>query len=76
MLPLGGISLVAVSVLSLRAIDGSRLVGACATLCLVYALVASPGFWPWYVILPVALLCPTGTREALLLSRCLRSASG
>jgi alpha-1,6-mannosyltransferase len=67
MLLLGGISVVAVLVLSPRAIDGSRLVAACATLCLVYVLVASPRFWPWYVILPVALLCATGTREAVLL---------
>jgi hypothetical protein len=63
----GGILLAAVFVLSARAIDERRLVGACATICLVYVLVAAPRFWPWYVVLPVALLCATGTRQAVLL---------
>jgi alpha-1,6-mannosyltransferase len=63
----GGVLLVTVLVLSARAIDEKRLIGSCATICLVYVLVASPRFWPWYVILPVALLCATGTRQALLL---------
>jgi hypothetical protein len=30
-------------------------------------LVAAPRFWPWYVVLPVALLCATGTRQAVLM---------
>ncbi len=62
-----GILLVAIGLLSRNANDGSGLVRTCATLCLVYVLAASPRFWPWYVVLPAALLCATGTRDALLL---------
>ena len=40
----GGILLVTVSVLSARAFDERRLVGACVTICLVYVLVAPPRF--------------------------------
>jgi hypothetical protein len=64
---LSGTLLVTIVVMSLRAINDARLVEACATICLMYVLVATPRFWPWYVILPVALLCATGTRDALLM---------
>lgn len=39
-----------------RARDADNLLRACAGIALVYILVASPAYWPWYATLPVALL--------------------
>ena len=36
------------------------LVRACATAVVVYLLVSSPLYWPWYVLLPIALLAMVG----------------
>lgn len=36
------------------------LVRACATAVVVYLLVSSPLYWPWYVLLPIALLALVG----------------
>ena len=43
-----------------RVVDGRSLVNACATICLLYVLVAAPRLWPWYALLPCALLCTSG----------------
>lgn len=37
-------------------IDAVTLLRACAAVVVVYLLVASPSFWPWYAVLPVALM--------------------
>jgi len=34
-------------------IDAVTLLRACAVVAVVYMLVASPSFWPWYALLPV-----------------------
>jgi hypothetical protein len=51
-------------------IDSVTLLRACAGVGVVYLLVASPSFWPWYALLPVALmaLVPETDFLALLLA--------
>jgi alpha-1,6-mannosyltransferase len=51
-------------------IDTVTLLRACAAVAVVYVLVASPSFWPWYAVLPVALmaLVPETSFLALLLA--------
>jgi Glycosyltransferase family 87 len=64
-----GAVLVATIVITSRRVTGScTLVRACAALSLTYVLVVSPKFWPWYVMLPAALLCALGTSRAVLLA--------
>jgi hypothetical protein len=48
--------------------DHHTLLTACATVSLFYVLVASPRFWPWYVMLPTALLCASGRRRDIALA--------
>jgi alpha-1,6-mannosyltransferase len=43
------------------------LLRACAIVSLAYLFVASPSYWPWYAVLPVALLAVAQMRHALLL---------
>jgi hypothetical protein len=38
----------------------SDLARACALLAFLYVVVASPMFWPWYMLLPIALFSLTG----------------
>jgi alpha-1,6-mannosyltransferase len=51
-------------------IDSATLIQACAAVAVAYVLVASPSFWPWYALLPVALmaLVPETSFLALLLA--------
>ncbi len=55
-----------------RVRDAEGLLRLCAGIALVYVLLASPVYWPWYAILPLALLAllPYGPfiRIALVLS--------
>jgi alpha-1,6-mannosyltransferase len=53
---IGVISVVAVLAAARRVTDSS-LVEWCAGVATVYLLVLSPDYWPWYAVLPVALLC-------------------
>ncbi len=50
--------------------DGRDLLTGCAALALVYLLFISPSYWPWYAVLPVALLAlvPTGPSLLVLLA--------
>lgn len=43
------------------------LLRACAIVSLAYLFVASSSYWPWYAVLPVALLAVAPMRNALLL---------
>ncbi len=47
--------------------DGPSLVRALAAISVVYALVASPLFYAWYLVLPIALLALAPVRPAVLL---------
>jgi hypothetical protein len=42
--------------LALRVPDGDALLRRCAVVMVAALVVAGPAYWPWYVILPVALL--------------------
>lgn len=61
---------------SWRVRDARSLLGACATVALGYLLVFSPGYWPWYITLPLALmaLSPRGIYlwMTLILTLCSR----
>ena len=61
---------------SWRVRDAGSLLGSCAAIALVYSLVVSPNYWPWYVALPLALvaLSPRGLFlwTALALTLCSR----
>jgi hypothetical protein len=48
--------------------DADGLLRSCASIALVYVLLVSPGYWPWYGVMPVALmaLVPTDMFLALL----------
>jgi alpha-1,6-mannosyltransferase len=50
--------------------DGGDLLNGCASLALVYLLFISPSYWPWYAVLPVALLAlvPSGSSLLVLLA--------
>jgi alpha-1,6-mannosyltransferase len=48
-------------------IDARRLFRACAWVAVVYLLIASPSYWPWYAVLPVALLALVPQKSFLLL---------
>ena len=43
------------------------LLRACAIASLAYLFVAAPSYWPWYAVLPVAMLAVAPMRNALLL---------
>lgn len=43
------------------------LLRACAIVSLAYVFVASASYWPWYAVLPAALLAMTPTTNALVL---------
>lgn len=43
------------------------LLRACAIASLAYLFVAAPSYWPWYAVLPMALLAVAPMRNALLL---------
>lgn len=53
---LGGIFFIVLILCSLRVHDISSLLLACARIALAYMLIASPGYWPWYGGLPLALM--------------------
>ncbi len=55
--------------------DGADLLSGYASLALVYLLFISPSYWPWYAVLPVALLAlvPTGSSMLVLLALSLGS---
>ena len=76
---LAGILGVSVLLMSWRVRDAGSYLEACGGIALVYLLVASPGYWPWYATLPLALmaLSPHGTFRwmALMLSCCSRLAA-
>lgn len=42
--------------------DGVTLLATCARIAIVYLLIASPLFYPWYTILPIALLALAPSR--------------
>jgi alpha-1,6-mannosyltransferase len=44
-----------------------HLLRACASVSLVYVLLVSPAYWPWYAVMPAALLALVPSRPALLL---------
>jgi hypothetical protein len=46
--------------------DGAGLLHGCAALALVYLLFISPSYWPWYAVLPVALLAVVPSGHSLL----------
>jgi hypothetical protein len=55
--------------------DGRDLLSGCASVGLAYLLFISPGYWPWYAVLPVALLAlvPSGSWLLVLLAASLGS---
>jgi Gpi18-like mannosyltransferase len=57
--------------------DDQTLLAACTTISMFYVLVVTPRFWPWYVMLPTALLCASGRRPdiavAFALTACARA---
>jgi hypothetical protein len=62
-------SLVGVVLHATRSVrDHHTLLTACTTISIFYVLVASPRFWPWYVMLPTALLCASGRRRDIALA--------
>jgi alpha-1,6-mannosyltransferase len=73
---LAGVFAAFVLALSLRARDAAGLFRACAGIALVYVLVVSTHYWPWYASLPLALvaLVPRGIflPAVLVLSLCSR----
>lgn len=56
-----------VVIASLQVRDAATLLRACGRIALVFVLIASPSYWPWYVILPIALmaLSPQGSFIAM-----------
>jgi alpha-1,6-mannosyltransferase len=54
---------------SLRVRDADTLLKACAGIALVFLLVASPTYWPWYATLPLALmaLSPHGAMSTMII---------
>jgi hypothetical protein len=44
------------------------LLSAAATVVLVYVLLVSPAFWPWYAVLPCALALLVGSRTMLVVA--------
>jgi alpha-1,6-mannosyltransferase len=50
--------------------DAESLLRSCASVAVAYVLFVSPVYWPWYVVLPVALmaLVPTGVFLPLLVA--------
>ncbi len=73
---LAGVFAASVLVASWRARDAAGLFQACASIALVYVLVVSTHYWPWYASLPLALvaLAPRGVLlpTALVLTLCSR----
>jgi alpha-1,6-mannosyltransferase len=71
-----GAFVVFVVIASLRARDAAGLLGVCASIALVYVLVVSAHYWPWYASLPLALMAlrPGGIflPAALALTLCSR----
>ncbi len=53
---LAGAFAVFVGITSLRVRDAAGLLDACASIALVYVLVVSTHYWPWYASLPLALV--------------------
>jgi alpha-1,6-mannosyltransferase len=51
-------------------VDAGSLLLACASIVLVYLLFVSPSYWPWYAVLPIALmaLVPTGVFLPVLIA--------
>jgi hypothetical protein len=48
-------------------VNKENLIGACAAVGVTYVLVASPAYWPWYVVLPAALLALVTNASAAVL---------
>jgi alpha-1,6-mannosyltransferase len=73
---LAGVFAAFVLVASWQARDAAGLLGACASIALVYVLVVSAHYWPWYASLPLALvaLVPRGSflPTVLVLTLCSR----
>jgi hypothetical protein len=73
---LAGVFAAFVLVASWQARDAAGLLGACASIALVYVLVVSAHYWPWYASLPLALvaLVPRGIflPTVLVLTLCSR----
>jgi hypothetical protein len=65
-----------VIVASWRARDAAGMFGACASIALVYVLVVSAHYWPWYASLPLALVALVPRKiflpTALVLTLCSR----
>jgi hypothetical protein len=55
---------------SVRVRDAQSLVTATANIAIVYALVVSPVYWPWYAVLPITfvVLTPTGSSVAVVVA--------
>jgi alpha-1,6-mannosyltransferase len=53
---------------TVRTIDKKSLLRSCANIALVYLLVASPFYWPWYTILPLALMASSPSGNFQLMS--------
>jgi alpha-1,6-mannosyltransferase len=47
--------------------SATSLLRACAAVSVTYVLLASPAYWPWYVVMPVALLTLVPNASAVLL---------
>jgi alpha-1,6-mannosyltransferase len=52
---------------SLRVRDSESLVQAMANIALIYMLVVSAVYWPWYSVLPIALFVLTPLRRSLVI---------
>jgi alpha-1,6-mannosyltransferase len=46
-------------------VDAGSLLRACASIVLVYLLFVSPSYWPWYAVLPIALMALVPTSAFL-----------
>lgn len=53
---------------TVKTIDKKSLLRSCANIALVYLLVASPTYWPWYTLLPLALMALSPSSNFQLMS--------
>jgi alpha-1,6-mannosyltransferase len=62
---IGVVAFVAAAAWSVRGKEG--VLRASAAVSLVYLLIGSPTYWPWYAVLPVALLAAVPSQGAILM---------
>jgi alpha-1,6-mannosyltransferase len=65
-----GLFVVYVGAQARRVLDDASLMRGCAWVATAYVLLAAPSYWPWYAVLPVALLAlnPRGRSLWMLLT--------